>query len=80
MAREAWTDERLDDLNLRVGRLEDRVDAGFEGMRREFVAVRREMAEQFAAQNRMMIQLFGGMIVSMILGFGGMIFALATQT
>lgn len=34
--REAWTDERLDDLNRRV-------DGGFTEMRTEFRAVRREM-------------------------------------
>ena len=29
MAREAWTDERLDDLNARVDRIERRMDEGF---------------------------------------------------
>jgi hypothetical protein len=65
MARETWTDERLDDLNGRVGRLEVRVDAGFEEMRREF-----------AAQNRMLIQLF----VAMMVGFLGVIATILTQT
>ena len=65
MARETWTDERLDDLNARVGRLEARVDAGFEEMRREF-----------AAQNRLMAQLFA----SMMLGFLGVIATILTQT
>jgi hypothetical protein len=64
MAREAWTDERLDDLNERLGRLEARVDTGFEEMRREF-----------AAQNRMLIQLF----VAMMLGFLGIIATILTQ-
>jgi hypothetical protein len=36
MARETWTDQRLDDLNKRV-------DAGFSEMRQEFRAVRSEM-------------------------------------
>lgn len=65
MAREAWTDERLDDLNKRVDRLEVRMNAGFEEMRREF-----------AAQNRMLIQLFVGMCI----GFGGVIATIITQT
>jgi len=62
MAREGWTDERLDDLNARVDRLEQRVDAGFT-----------EMRTQFAAQNRMLIQLFGGMFATMLIGFLGVI-------
>jgi hypothetical protein len=80
MAREAWTDERLDDLNARVGRIEERVDAGFEEMRREFVAVRREMSGQFAAQHRMMVQLFGGMFATMVVGFLGVVATVITQT
>ncbi|HET7590548.1 MAG TPA: hypothetical protein VFK14_10270 [Solirubrobacterales bacterium] len=62
MAREAWTDERLDDLNERLGRLEERVDTGFAEMRREF-----------AAQNRMLLQLFGGMFATTMIGFVGII-------
>ncbi|HET8566250.1 MAG TPA: hypothetical protein VFL77_07230 [Solirubrobacterales bacterium] len=80
MAREAWTDERLDDLNERVGRLEMRMDAGFEEMRREFVAVRREMTAQFAAQHRMMVQLLGGMFATMVIGFLGVVATIITQT
>jgi tetrahydromethanopterin S-methyltransferase subunit G len=72
MAREAWTDERLDDLNKKV-------DNGFGEMREEFRAVRGELGGQIAALQRMMIQLFFGMIVTVILGFGGMIVALVTQ-
>lgn len=67
--REAWTDERLDDLNHRV-------DEGFGEMRAEFRAVRGEMS----AQNRMMVQLFGGMFATMIVGFLGTIAAVITQS
>jgi hypothetical protein len=67
--REAWTDERLDDLNHRV-------DDGFKEMRTEFRAVRGEMS----AQNRMMVQLFGGMFATMIVGFLGTIAAVITQS
>jgi hypothetical protein len=42
MAREAWTDERLDDLTHRV-------DEGFKGNQREFQAVRLEMRNEFAS-------------------------------
>jgi len=69
MAREEWTDQRLDDLNARVGRLEIRMDAGFEEMRREM-----------AAQNRMLLQLFGGMFATMVIGFLGVIGTIFTQT
>jgi IS4 transposase len=42
MAREAWTDERLDDLNKKVDNLDLRMEAGFKEMRDEFRAVRAE--------------------------------------
>jgi hypothetical protein len=42
MARESWTDERLDDLTQRV-------DDGFKRTEREFQAVRLEMRTEFAA-------------------------------
>jgi len=62
MARDEWTDQRLDDLNARVDRIEKRMDTGFAEMRAEF-----------AAQNRMLIQLFGGMFATMVIGFLGII-------
>jgi hypothetical protein len=40
--KDAWTDERLDDLNHRV-------DSGFEEVSREFQALRLEMRTEFAA-------------------------------
>jgi len=40
VAREAWTDERLDDLNKKV-------DEGFQEMRTEFRALRGEMRAEF---------------------------------
>ncbi|HEY4779602.1 MAG TPA: hypothetical protein VIH47_08430 [Solirubrobacterales bacterium] len=71
--RDAWTDERLDDLNHRV-------DDGFREIREEFRAirselggqingVRSELGGQIAALHRTMLQLFGGMIATMIVGF-----------
>ena len=69
MAREEWTDARLNDLNMRVDRIERRMDAGFAETRAEF-----------AAQNRMMMQLFGGMFATMIIGFLGVIATILTQT
>jgi hypothetical protein len=86
MARDSWTDSRLDDLNQRVSDLDQRMEAGFADMRSEFRALRQEMAEgrtassaQFAAQNRMMFQLFGGMFATFVVGFLGVIATIITQ-
>ncbi len=84
MAKETWTDHRLDDLNKRV-------DGGFNETREEsralraetsggFQAVRAELGGQIAALHRMTLQLFAGMILTSVLGFGGMIVALLTQS
>lgn len=56
--REAWTDERLDDLNHRVDELSHRVDDGF-----------REVRTEFAALQRLLVQLFGGMFATVFVGF-----------
>lgn len=42
VAREQWTDARLDELNVRV-------DRGFEAVQREFIAIRTEMRTELAA-------------------------------
>ena len=66
MAREAWTDERLDDLNARVESVDRRMGAGFAEVREELRAVRAEMATQFAVQNRMLVLCFLGVIATVI--------------
>ena len=68
MAREAWTDERLDDLNSRVASLDRRMESGFKEMREEFRAVRMEMAAQTAMLNQTIYRLFGGMLVAWVVG------------
>ncbi len=91
MARDAWTDERLDDLNKRV-------DEGFNEMREEFRATRQEMQIEFgairteikseigglrgevAAMQRSFNQIFAGLIGTMFVGFLGVIAAIVTQT
>jgi predicted phage gp36 major capsid-like protein len=95
MAREVWTDERLDDLNKRV-------DEGFKETREEFRAVRAEMRSEFqavraemkgefqavrgelggqiAALHRTTLRLFVGLTVTVALGFGGMIVTYLTQS
>jgi hypothetical protein len=60
--RDAWTDERLDDLNHRV-------DEGFKEMREEFRAARSEMG----AMGRTHLQLLLGSWVSMMVGFAATI-------
>ncbi len=80
MARDSWTDERLDDLNAKVDRLDQRVEAGFAECHVEFRTLRGEVNGQFAAQNRMTLQLFGGMFATMIVGFLGVIATILVQT
>lgn len=67
MAREAWTDERLDDLN-------ERVDTGFREMREEFRAVRSEIG----GLNRTIVQFAFALVATVFLGFMGTIAALVT--
>jgi hypothetical protein len=60
--REAWTDERLDDLNHRM-------DWGFTEVQSEFRALRSEMSAMNRALTQSMLAGFGAMIV----GFAGTI-------
>lgn len=47
--RESWTDERLDDLNGKVDRGFERIDADLHAQRAEFSALRTETSAEFAA-------------------------------
>ncbi|HEU5105609.1 MAG TPA: hypothetical protein VFU11_07180 [Solirubrobacterales bacterium] len=69
MAREQWTDARLDDLNARVEGIDRRMEAGFAEMREEFRAIRENLTH-----------LTVGLIGTMLVGFLGVIVALVTQT
>ena len=85
MAREEWTDERLDDLNHRMGE-------GFKEMRTEFRAVRSEMRSEsralrsemvalrgeFSAFTRTVTQVLWAIVGTIFLGFMGTIAALVT--
>ncbi len=63
MERRTWTDERLDDLNVKVDRIDTRMDRLVEGrMDSGF----RELRSELAALSRMM---FG----TMLIGFLGVI-------
>jgi hypothetical protein len=89
MAREEWTDQRLDDLNHRV-------DEGFKEMRTEFRAVRSEVQQEFrsfraemkgefqavrsemGAFTRTVTQILWAIVGTIFLGFMGTIAALIT--
>jgi hypothetical protein len=73
--RDAWTDERLDDLNSRVGQLSRRMDEGFREVREEFRAVRGEMA----AMHRSLVQLIIGSFATTMVGFAGTIATILIQ-
>lgn len=75
MARESWTDERLDDLTDRVGSLESRMDDGFKDMREEFRAMRAETA----SNQRTLVQMAAGIWVTALVGFLGVIATVITQ-
>jgi len=68
--RGTWTDERLDDLNGKVGSLRtemrDEFGSSRTEMRDEFRSVRIEMNARFDAMQRTMIQVGGGMIAALI--------------
>jgi flagellar capping protein FliD len=66
--REAWTDERLDDLNAKVDRGFDRLDARFDRVDERFERMEERMdtrfermEERFDSLQRTMIQ--GGVVV-----------------
>jgi hypothetical protein len=87
MAREAWTDERLGDLNRKV-------EEGFTDTRTEFRSQREEMRtgfravgqelvgvrEEIGALNRTIHQFTFALVGTVFLGFMGTITAIATQT
>lgn len=62
MAREAWTDERLDDLNAKV-------DKGFDEVKGEIRELRSEMNSRFAAVDHR----FDAMQRTMIIGFASIV-------
>lgn len=87
MARDSWTDHRLDDLNARVESIDRRMEAGFTEVREEFRTVRTEaqafrveMKEEFRALRTDLNHLTFGLIGTMLVGFLGTIAAIVTQT
>lgn len=65
--REAWTDERLDDLNHKVDDLGRRMDDGFRELRGEISALQHTMIQFASVMIAALIGLFGmqlGLIVA----------------
>jgi D-ribose pyranose/furanose isomerase RbsD len=52
--RESWTDERLDDLNGRIGEGFSRIDADLGAQRAESIALRKEMKDESIVLRREM--------------------------
>jgi hypothetical protein len=76
--REAWTDERLDDLAQRMDRGFDRLDARFERLDIRFERLDARIDDRFDAMNarfdamqRTMLQIGGGLIGTLIVAFAG---------
>ena len=71
--REKWTDERLDDMNERMGEGFNRLDHEMRNLRTEMNSLRAEMNSRFEATQRLIVQVGGGMFVTMVVGFLGVI-------
>jgi hypothetical protein len=71
--REAWTDERLDDLNSRVADMGRRMDEGFNRIHVDIRDLRREMDAKIDGLQRMIVQVGGGMVATFVVGFLGVI-------
>jgi chromosome segregation ATPase len=72
-ARQAWTDQRLDDLNARmetrfneVDQRFDRVEGDIREIRAEVKSMRSEMQAGFQSLQRTMIVCFTGMTASLV--------------
>ncbi|HMI80736.1 MAG TPA: hypothetical protein VK480_03005 [Solirubrobacterales bacterium] len=64
--REKWTDERLDDMNVRMAEGFQRVDA-------DLRELRSDMNNRFEAMQRLIVQVGGGLFGTMLIGFLGLI-------
>lgn len=69
--RSTWTDSRLDDLNKRVGGLDDDVKALRREMRAFRVEVREDIQEvrsELGSLHRTIIQVGGGLVGTLVIG------------
>ena len=67
--REAWTDERLDDLNRKVDALHAEMHAEFRAVRTEMGSLRTEMGSRLDGVHRAMVTMTIAMTGTMIAGF-----------
>lgn len=74
--REKWTDERLDDMNTRMGEGFTRLDEDMRQVRSEIAGVRGEMNTRFEATHRLIIQVGAGLFGTMAIGFASLIVAM----
>ena len=79
MARDTWTDERLDDLNAEVDRGFAQVDKRFEAVDRRFERVeddikefRAEVNGRFDSLNRLLVISLIGLLSCMFTGFASL--------
>ena len=64
--REAWTDERLDDLNERVSEGFRRMDEQFARIDARFERLEHRIDDRFAAMQRTMVQTSGVIVAALI--------------
>jgi hypothetical protein len=76
--RETWTDERLGDLNQRVGEgfREQREDT--RAVRTEIQTLRSETNARFDSMQRLILQVGAGLFGTMLIGFLGLAATLLT--
>lgn len=65
--RERWTDERLDDLNMKVDRGFARVDERFDKVDQRFERLEERMTERFESLYQLMLRL-GGVTIAALVG------------
>lgn len=70
--REAWTDERLDDMSRRM-------DSGFARLDADIRALSQSTNERFDSLQRTMLQVGGSLIGVMIVGILSLVGVIATQ-
>jgi hypothetical protein len=75
--RDAWTDARLDDLNVRVREISRRMDDGFNQTHADIRSLRSETRTEIAALHRLVLQVGAGVVAAQTAGVLGLIAALS---
>ncbi len=78
MAREEWSDARLDELNRRVEEMRVEMREEFRGIRIEMQSESRALRAEFSAFTRTVTQVLWAIVGTIFLGFMGTIAALVT--